>query len=101
MIESAGYKRPFIERYSKQYVDFPSNTTIFTSITDNPYPHTKIFIELTKNSELYVSMAPDILWRHTTERNLPVIADVCFKGHILADAAKKRYDYRGGLLQMV
>ena len=84
-VTEAGYPTPFIERYSGQYIDFPDNNTIFNIISDNFRPRTKVLIELTRNSELYVSMLPDERrWRHITERNHPIVSDIHFKGMSLA-----------------
>lgn len=84
-VTEAGYPAPFIERYSGQYIDFPDNNTIFSIISDNFRSRTKVLIELTRNSELYVSMLPDERrWRHITERNHPIVSDIHFKGMSLA-----------------
>lgn len=45
------YPKPFIERYSKQYID----NTIFCVIKDKSN-NCKIMVEITKDSDLYVSM---------------------------------------------
>lgn len=86
MVSKAGFPIPFIERYSKQYIDFPENNTIFSVISDNFEPRTKLLIELTKDSKLYLSTIPDerLRCRHITGRNLPVVADVYYKGTTLA-----------------